>query len=163
MSSQPQIRLIGFRLGSDLFVLDLMSVRQIVTYSGSIFVPTAPRFVEGIVLLRSEVVPVIDLHARLRPQGVPSERSLLLISEIGGQLVGLKVDEVHRIVTTGLDAILPAPEMVRGAGRGDVLIGVVEQGAEVLFLLDVESLLTKEEREALQEAHLESVAATSQG
>ena len=59
MADGKELRLITFRVGPETFVLDIMAVRQIVPYSGSTSVPTAPSFVEGIVVLRNEVIPII--------------------------------------------------------------------------------------------------------
>ena len=58
------LRLITFRVGPEIFVLDIMAVRQILTYSGTTSVPSAPSFIEGIIVLRNEVIPIIDLRER---------------------------------------------------------------------------------------------------
>ena len=67
VADSQSIRLITFRIGPETFVLDIMAVRQIIPYSGSTTVPTAPEFIEGVIVLRNEVVPVIDLRTRLYP------------------------------------------------------------------------------------------------
>ena len=53
-----------------------MAVRQIIPYSGSTTVPTAPAFIEGIIVLRNEVIPIVDLRERLYPnlRSAPSSR-----------------------------------------------------------------------------------------
>src|SRR5438874_11225216 len=75
------LRLITFRIGPETFVLDIMAVRQIIPYSGSTSLPTAPAFVEGIVVLRNEVIPNVDLRRRLYPR-LPerTEQALVLIT-----------------------------------------------------------------------------------
>ena len=94
------LRLITFRVGPETFVLDIMAVRQIIPYSGSTSVPTAPSFVEGIIVLRNEVIPIVDLRDRLYPQAKNrSEQPLVLVTDTTGGTIGLKVDEVRRIVT----------------------------------------------------------------
>src|SRR5436309_1737383 len=96
---QKELRLITFRVGPETFVLDIMVVRQIIPYSGSTSVPTAPAFVEGIIVLRNEVIPIIDLRDRLYPR-LPgrAEQPLVLITHASAGTIGLKVDEVRRIV-----------------------------------------------------------------
>ncbi len=146
-----QVRLITFRVGPETFVLDIMILRQIIAYGGSTPVPKAPDFVEGIIVLRNDVVPLIDLRSRFFP-GTSSEVDypLVLITESPAGLIGLKVDEVRRIVTIGLGEILPAPKIVKGM-HGDFFLGVVRQEDEVYMLVDIDSLLTTEEQDYLQD------------
>ena len=151
MSDLRSVRLITFRVGPETFVLDIMAVRQIVPYTGSTTVPTAPSFVEGIIVLRNEVIPIIDLRERLYPQsGERAAEPLLLITRTAAGLIGIKVDEVRRIVTVTSEAFLPPPPLVRGI-RGELLIAVVPYGEEVYLLIDVENMLTEPEKEELRE------------
>ena len=148
------LRLITFRVGPETFVLDIMAVRQIIPYSGSTSVPTAPAFVEGIIVLRSEVIPIIDLRDRLYPRaGNRAEQPLVLITHSSAGMIGLKVDEVRRIVTIDSETLLPPPPLVRGI-RGELLIAVIPHGDEVYLLIDLENVLTTDEKLALQNADL---------
>jgi purine-binding chemotaxis protein CheW len=147
------LRLITFRAGPETFVLDIMAVRQIVPYSGTTSVPTAPAFVEGIIVLRSEVIPVVDLRRRLYPSRGAAEQPLILITHTSAGIIGLKVDEVRRIITVSTDAFLPPPPLVRGI-QGELLIGVVPHGDEVYLLIDVDSILSGAEQAELQTAEL---------
>ncbi len=148
------LRLITFRVGPETFVLDIMAVRQIVPYTGSTSVPTAPSFIEGIIVLRNEVIPIVDLHDRLYPRRADkTEEPLVLITHTSAGMIGLKVDEVRRIVTIATEAFLPPPPLVRGI-RGELLIAVVPHGEDVYLLIDVENVLTEPERIALRDADL---------
>ncbi len=153
MADAATLRLITFRVGPETFVLDIMAVRQIVPYSGSTSIPTAPAFIEGIVVLRNEVIPIIDLRTRLYPKLERAEQPLVLITHTSSGVIGLKVDEVRRIVNVTSDALLPPPPLVRGI-RGELLIAVVPLGDEVYLLIDVENVLTSDEKVELREADL---------
>ena len=148
------VRLITFRIGPETFVLDIMAVRQIIPYGGSTSLPTAPSFVEGIIVLRNEVVPIVDLRGRLYPRLEKAEQPLVLITHSGAGVIGLKVDEVRRIVTVPRDQLLPPPPLVRGI-RGELLIAVIPHGEEVLLLIDIEAVLTEDEKRALAAADLQ--------
>lgn len=153
MPEAASLRLITFRVGPETFVLDIMAVRQIVPYSGSTSVPTAPAFIEGIVVLRNEVIPIIDLRQRLYPRAEAVQEPLVLITHTSAGVIGLKVDEVRRIVNVASDALLPPPPLVRGI-RGELLIAVVPFGEEVYLLIDVENVLSDVEKVELREADL---------
>ena len=152
------LRLIAFRVGGETFVIDIMSVRQIIPFAGSTPVPTAPSFVEGIMILRNEVIPVVDLRDRLDVD--PAQRSkkpLVLITDTSAGIIGLKVDEVRRIINVTGEDLLPPPPLVRGV-RGELLVAIIHQEKDVCLLIDVESVLTSEEKSELQSADLSATA-----
>ena len=158
MPESKELRLITFRVGPETFVLDIMAVRQIIPYSGSTSVPTAPSFVEGIIVLRNEVIPIIDLRDRLYPT-LPerADQPLVLITHSSAGVIGLKVDEVRRIVTVPSEALLPPPPLVKGI-RGELLIAVVPQGDEVYLLIDLENVLTTGEKAELAASELRAAS-----
>lgn len=154
-----ELRLITFRVGRETFVLDIMAVRQIIPYAGSTSVPTAPSFVEGIIVLRSEVIPIVDLRARLYPDlRERAEQPLVLITHSSAGMIGIKVDAVRRIVNVRTDALLPPPPLIRGI-RGELLIAVVPHGDEVYLLIDIENVLSGDEKRELARAELDAAAA----
>jgi purine-binding chemotaxis protein CheW len=158
MPDDKELRLITFRVGPETFVLDIMAVRQIIPYAGSTSVPTAPAFVEGIIVLRNEVIPIINLRDRLYPR-LPgrAEQPLVLITHTSAGTIGLKVDEVRRIVNVTADTLLPPPPLVRGI-RGELLIAVIPVGDEIFLLIDLENVLTAGEKDELRAADLTQTA-----
>ena len=157
MTDTKDLRLITFRVGPETFVLDIMAVRQIILYSGSTSVPTAPAFVEGIIVLRNEVIPIIDLRDRLYPKLDRAEQPLVLITHTSAGVIGLKVDEVRRIVNVTSDKLLPPPPLVRGI-RGELLIAVIAAGDEIFLLIDLENVLSAGEKDELRAADLTQTA-----
>ena len=159
MAAASSLRLITFRVGPETFVLDIMAVRQIVPYTGSTSVPTAPSFVEGIVVLRNEVIPIVDLRRRLYP-ALADDRvePLILITHTSAGVIGFKVDEVRRIITVEKEALLPPPPIVRGI-RGELLIAVIAHGDDTLLVIDVENVLTENEKVRLRAAELDATTA----
>lgn len=156
MAQAKELRLITFRLGSETFVLDIMSVRQIIPYAGSTAVPTAPRFVEGIIVVRNEVIPVIDLSDRLYPDRLEmAAQPLVLITHSTSGVIGLKVDEVRRIINVSAHSILPPPPIVRNV-RAELLIGIIPFGEEVYLVMDLDGVLTVQEKKELQSVDLSS-------
>jgi purine-binding chemotaxis protein CheW len=159
VADAKDLRLITFRVGPETFVLDIMAVRQIIPYSGSTTVPTAPAFVEGIIILRNQVIPIIDLRERLYPNRTDrAPEPLVLITHSSAGMIGLKVDEVRRIVNVSSDALLPPPPLVRGI-RGELLIAVVQHGEEVYLVIDIESVLTSDEKRELKASDLSAQSA----
>src|ERR1051326_6770754 len=158
MPDDKELRLITFRVGPETFVLDIMAVRQIIPYAGSTSVPTAPAFVEGIIVLRNEVIPIINLRDRLYPR-LPgrAEQPLALITHTRARTNGLRADEVRRIVNVTADTLLPPPPLVRGI-RGELLIAVIPVGDEIFLLIDLENVPTAGEKDELRAADLTQTA-----
>lgn len=148
-----ELRLITFRVGPETFAADIMAVRQVLMYEGSTAVPTAPAFVEGIIVYHGEVVPVIDLRRRLFPDSQTPDQSLVLITAAKSGSVGLRVDEVGTMANVTTDDLMPAPALTRGV-RGEYLVAVVQHRDEMLLVLDLEAVLTDDEHRALHSADL---------
>lgn len=157
MDDARTVRLITFSVGDEVFVFDIMRVRQIVPYSGSTPVPRAPRFIEGVTVIRNEVIPIIDLRKRFFPGLGAAEDPLVLVTQTPVGVIGLKVDGVRRILTVRMDEIMEAPRVIHGL-RGELFIGFIKRDGDVFLLLDLDSLLSIEEAEALQGVDLEAAA-----
>jgi purine-binding chemotaxis protein CheW len=100
-------RHLSFVLGTDRYCVPVDQVMQIVRPEGILQVPTAPAFVSGVINIRGDVVPVVDLKARLGINGTPDDapagsrvasRSRIIVVTAGNRSCGLAVDEVREIV-----------------------------------------------------------------
>jgi purine-binding chemotaxis protein CheW len=158
MEDARAIRLITFSVRDELFVFDIMRVSQIVPWSGSTPVPRAPQFIEGVTILRDVVIPIIDLRKRFFPDDGAAEQPLILVTRTPVGRVGLKVDEVRRILTVNTDEIMEAPRVIHGM-RGELFIGFIKRDDEVYLLLDLDNLLSIEEQEAVKAVKAEEVRA----
>ncbi|WP_374573207.1 chemotaxis protein CheW [Phenylobacterium sp. J367] len=115
--------LISFRIGSQEFCVDIMSVREIRGWTPATALPQAPPFVRGVINLRGAVLPIVDLGARLGLGAAePTARHVIIVAQVEKQIVGLLVDAVSDILTVSDDMIQPTPdvasEMVRNFVRG---------------------------------------------
>ena len=102
--------------------------------------PHVPHYVAGVVNLRGTVLPVIDLAARLGWDATsPTDRHVIIVAQIGGQLRGLIVDAVSDIVTAQEEDIQPPP-----ATSGDAVVpyleGLVAQEDRMVMVLDLPGL-----------------------
>lgn len=116
-----QVQFITFEVDAKMLAVDIMAVREIRAWTPTTPIPNAPPFVRGVVNLRGLVLPVVDLSARLGWGRVePSERNVIIVVEIEGQMTGLIVDSVNDIVTVDEHAIQPPPQM--GGPDGENLL-----------------------------------------
>lgn len=133
-------QLITFHLGTQSFGLDIMAIREIRAWSPTTRLPHVPHYVAGVVNLRGTVLPVIDLAARLGWEPTsPTDRHVIIVAQIGGQLRGLIVDAVSDIVTAQDEDIQPPPATSTDAVV-PYLEGLVAQEDRMVMVLDLPGL-----------------------
>lgn len=144
------LQLVSFRLGEEEYALDVMNVHEINRISEVTRVPKAPYFVEGVMNLRGNILPVINLRKRFGfppPTTDPEEaRTIVVFHE--GLTVGLAVDQVFQVIRIGREKI----EKNEGIGLGNVLdavmAGVAHLGENLVVLLDLPKLLAAIQKDA---------------
>lgn len=142
--------LVVFRLGAEAFGLRLQEIREIIMVGQITPVPRAPDFVEGVINLRGEVMPVLDLRTRFGLER--AERNALsrvLITPIGGVATGLIVDAVHEVGSVD-ERQLEDPPRVTAAGANAYIQKVARSASGMIFLLDLQRLLSDVEGQQLQ-------------
>ena len=155
MSEQNQ--LVTFQLGEELYGINIMDVKEIVRVQAIRAIPNAPAYVEGIFNLRSEIIPIINLHKRFHlKRTVNSEEDELLsgfiIIEIDGHKLGVIIDRISRVVTIEKEEIQPPPQMFSGIGA-EYIRGVVRQDQGYLIILNICDLFSSKELQKIAELH----------
>jgi purine-binding chemotaxis protein CheW len=145
-----ELPLVVFRLGNEAYSLRLHEVREIIMVGNITPIPRAPSFIEGVLNLRGEVMPVIDLRERfgLERQATTSV-SRIVITPIGGVSTGLIVDSVEEVKSVDLRR-LEDPPRVSAVGANAFIEKVARTDQGVIFLLNVQCLLTEVEGHQLQ-------------
>ena len=148
--SQPSLELVVFRLGGESYGLRLQEVREIIMVGQITPVPRAPQFVDGVLNLRGEVMPVVDLRTRFGLDRVEATSiSRILITSIGGVFTGLVVDAVDEVRPVELQRFGPPPAVTAvGANRYIEKVARLDHG--MIFLLELQQLLTSVETSQLQ-------------
>ncbi len=130
---------IAFRVGTQEFCVDIMSVREIRGWTPATALPHAPAYLRGVINLRGSVLPIVDLAQRLSFPGTgATRRHVIIVVQVENQLIGLLVDAVSEILSQAADAIKPMPEVatnsVKSFVRGmlaidDRMIGLIRLDA----------------------------------
>ncbi len=140
--------LISFRIGAQEFCVDIMSIREIRGWTAATALPQSPSYVKGVINLRGAVLPIVDLAARLGFESTEvNDRNVIIVADIGGQVVGLLVDAVSDILTVTDDVIQPTPDVASETAKTFVR-GLIAMDGRMISLIGLERVLPELEQEA---------------
>ncbi|AEE91392.1 CheW protein [Tepidanaerobacter acetatoxydans Re1] len=136
---------VEFKLGDEDYGIDILQVKTIERMMPITRVPKAPPFVEGVINLRGEIVPVIDLKKRFDlPLSETTDSTRIVIVSIDDITVGMIVDSATEVIQLSQDDIEPAPP-ITGSIDANYLDGVGKIDGRLLILLNVAKLLKPQE------------------
>ena len=140
-----------FRLGKESYGIGIRFIIEIIELQHISEVPEMPRYVKGVINLRGKVIPIVDLRLRFEMEERPyDDRTCIIVTEIGGVLIGLVVDTVEEVMEIPEDHIDPPPRFKAVAGKDRYIYGMGKVGDGVKIILDVEKVV--QDQEALSEA-----------
>lgn len=170
------VQLIVFHVADEEFSVRIGDIREIIRTGPITPIPDAPAFVKGLINVRGEIVATIDLKARFslthrhakgqRPEGQGPEgqeespSKHVIVTEQGGTLFGLMVDEVTEVLRIPEADIKKAPELVTHLHR-QYVSGVVALENRLIILIDLARVLSEEELERLMEVKGEDMKVNS--
>ncbi len=138
-------QLISFTVGEVEYGMELLRVKEVIRVGAITRMPRAPVFLKGVINLRGEIIPVIDLGERFGlPPRANSETTRLIVAEIGEKSVGLLVDGVSHVMRIALDEIDSEPVWRDWLTRTFVS-GVARVDDRLVVLLDMDGLLSADE------------------
>ena len=141
---QHMTEVIAFKVHDDEYCVDIMSVREIRGWTPATRIPHAPPFVRGVINLRGAVLPIIDLAARFGfNQTETSERNVIIVAQMDGQLFGLLVDAVSDIMTITMDDLQPTPNVGSETAR-TFIKNVIAREEQMIRFIDLKQILPQE-------------------
>jgi purine-binding chemotaxis protein CheW len=148
MSGAEIFKLATFSVGGGEYALDIMRINQVIQPQKITPVPKVPPFIEGVIELRGAILPVVDLRKRFDLPALPPTRATkYVLVALEGRIVGLVVDAVGEFLRVTQPEISPPPMLSGDAGR--FFAGVVRRGGHLYFLLDIDRILTSDEKISL--------------
>ena len=147
-----------FKLGDEIFAMDVARVREVLDFNTITKIPRTPEFMTGVINLRGNVVPVIDLRLCF---GMPkTERTLnscIVVMEMMADgeatVIGALADSVEEVIDIEADQIQPPPKIgttihtdfIRGMGRRDT---------QFILILDIDQIFSVEQLSSVRSPEL---------
>lgn len=137
---------ITFKLGDELFAIDVAQVREVLELPLITHVPTAPAYMRGVVNVRGKAVPVVDLRMKF---GLPpvadtlASRIVVMELDLDGEatVVGGIADSVHEVIELEPGQIEPPPRIAM-RWRTELIKGMGRRGDEFIIILDIGAVFT---------------------
>lgn len=130
---------VALKLGNEEYAVDILTVKEIIRWTHITRAPKAPLFIQGVINLRGNVIPVINSHLRLNLSATEvTDKSRIIIFNIDDILVGFTVDEVIEVVTFSKEMI-EKPQMAEGNNKFIKNIGKIDD--RLIMILDLEKVL----------------------
>lgn len=135
-------QMVVFRLAEEQFSVKVSQVQEINRLSQITKVPRAPKYVEGVVNLRGDVIPVIDLRKRFELETREyNQFNRIIVSDFDKKKVGIIVDEVLEVLRVPKKNIEQAPEVVQDSNIQNYLEGLANLGERMIMMLNLQNIL----------------------
>ena len=142
-----------FALGPEEYGLEILKVREIIGYMDITQVPQTPGYVTGVINLRGQVIPVVDLRAKFGMDSCePTDETCIIVVEItqdgNGISTGIVVDHVQEVLDVGAEQIEDSPQFGTGVDT-QFILGMAKVDESVKILLDIDRVLTDDDLSSL--------------
>ena len=138
--SEEPLQIVSFRVGSEEFGLDILCVREIIRHQHLTRVPNSPAFVDGVINLRGQVIPVVALHKLFAVERPPHPLlARIVVLEVQQMLLGFIVDSVPEVLRMASGSVVAPPQF--GKVQRDYVCGMARFEERLLILLDADRIL----------------------
>jgi purine-binding chemotaxis protein CheW len=150
-SREELLQFVGFHVGGEEFVIDILRVQEIIRAQQLTRVPNSPECMEGVMNLRGKIIPVIALRKRFGLQDAPADKqNRIVVVEIEGNVFGFAVDAVSEVLRIPANRVEPSPRL--GPVEREYVAGVGKLDDRLLILLDADRLLNGSEQQTTSAA-----------
>ncbi|MDY6895198.1 MAG: chemotaxis protein CheW [Thermotogota bacterium] len=147
-----ELKIVTFNIGKERFGLDIMNVDAVIEYEETTKLPNASDYFEGVINYRNEeVLPIINLRRKFKmPDFEDKSHAKVIVLKINQRRVGIMVDDVKNVRSIDPNLINEKPNI--GGMRGaDFISGIARLEDGMLVILDIDKLITEEEKIAIDE------------
>jgi len=139
-----------FKIGDEIFGIGIDRVVEILKIQKIFTIPGLPEFLSGVMSVRGNIVPVMDLRRRfgIKPSG---NKERVIIVRYGQEKISFLVDDIKEILSLSAEEIRTPPSIFKGF-KTEYLTGLGKHDERIIILLNIDNLLTSEEKIILRES-----------
>ena len=137
-------------LGEESYGIPISNIIQIVEMQPITHIPDMPNYVKGIINIRGQIIPTIDLRSRFHlPEKEADKKTCIVIIAHENNSMGLIVDTVSEVRSIPKDDVAPAPQVKNLSINERYILGLAKVGDEVKILLDINKLFSEQDVQAI--------------
>ena len=139
------IQLVSFVLEDVEYGVDILAVHEILRFPEITRLPNAPDFIKGVINLRGNVIPVVDVRKRFGfSKAKVTDLTRIIVIETNDKLTGLMVDNVHQVVRITQNNVDPPSELIEGVSE-EYIWGIGRLKDRLIVILNLANILFLEE------------------
>ena len=144
------LQLVSFKMGNEEYAIDILNVKEINRMVNITKVPNSPAFVEGIINLRGQVIPVVNLRTKLGMPKIEHDKDTrIVVVDLSGRTVGFLVDAVSEVLRIPRSITEAPPEITTGK-NSEYITAVGKLEDRLLTLIDLSKVLVNEEKQIIE-------------
>ncbi|MGD0620893.1 MAG: chemotaxis protein CheW [Thermacetogeniaceae bacterium] len=158
-------QLVTFLVGNEEYAFDIMNVKEIIRVPEITAVPDTMQYVEGLVSIRNQLIPIINMRVYFdMPEVTKDDQARVIIVDLGKLRTGFRVDRVREVIHVLRSTIEPTPTFL-GKDGAEKIRGVAKlnNGSRLLMCLDINNLLPDEMIQKLSEIDAEAEIEKKEG
>jgi purine-binding chemotaxis protein CheW len=138
-------KFLTFFLDQEEYGIEILTVREIIGLMPVTTVPQTPYYVRGVINLRGQVIPVVDLRLKFDMEAIDdTEETCIIVVQTGGVMLGVVVDKVSEVLDIAGSDIVDAPSLGSEINT-DYLLGIGKSEGRVSLLLDIDQVFPSDE------------------
>jgi len=144
------LQLVSFKMGDEEYGIDILNVKEIIRMVNITKIPNSPVYVEGIINLRGQVIPVIDLRTKLgMTKKEANNDTRIVVIDIEGRTVGFLVDAVSEVLRIPRNITEAPPEITTGI-NSEYITAVGKLEDRLLTMIDLNKVMHKEDKHIME-------------
>lgn len=144
-------QLVTFRLGSEIYGIDIFNIQEVIHLQKINAIPKSPDFVEGVIELRDQIIPVVNLKKRLSVREEGGERQRIVILDLHDQVLGIIVDDISKVLKLGPENYSDLPEAVTEDWETSCINRLAKTEDGLIIIISPERILTQKEKKILRD------------
>ncbi len=156
-----------FKLGDEVFALDIAKVREVLDFTSVTKVPRTPEFMRGVINLRGNVVPVVDMRLKFgltRTEKTVNTCIIIVEISLDGDttVLGALADSVQEVIDLEPDKIEPAPKIGTRL-KTEFIKGMGNRNDQFIIILDIDKVFSVDELSLVQDVEAGAVTGLFEG
>ncbi|MGA1790459.1 MAG: chemotaxis protein CheW [bacterium] len=144
-------QMVTFRLGEEMYGIDIFKIREVIHLQKISSIPNAPKFVQGVIKVRDQVIPVVNLKKRLSIKGNEGDKERIVILDLEDHLLGVIVDDISKVLKLESENYETLPDTVVREGEKACITRLAKTDDGLIIIISPDHILNRRERKALKD------------